>query len=94
VDLREYDGFYRSKEAKLDAYAQALIDQNSGRTCQHCGASLGHYIACPLLSREVAEAFSAVPAIKAENTIVADLTALEVKFLKECGVTWEGDNRL
>ena len=66
-------------EYKLDAYYEALIAQNAGGTCKHCGSSLGHYSVCPLINRETAEAHSAV-----DNGI----TEADNIRLKGLGVIW------
>lgn len=42
----------------IDAYAKALQTQNNGGVCEHCNSALGHFINCPLINREVAEARS------------------------------------
>ena len=51
----------------FDEYARALLAQNNGMPCTHCGSSLGHYARCPLISRDAAELASTQPI--AERTI-------------------------
>ena len=51
----------------LDEYARALLAQNNGMPCTHCGSSLGHRSWCALLNRDAAELASTQPI--AERTI-------------------------
>lgn len=66
-------------ETSLDLYAEALIAQNNGGTCKHCGSALGHRSTCPLICRETAEAHGAV-----DN----GLTEADGILLRGLGVTW------
>jgi hypothetical protein len=45
-------------ETKRDAYTEALIIQNFGGECPHCGSLQGHYAHCALIDREAAEQLS------------------------------------
>ena len=40
----------------FDEYARALLAQNNGMPCTHCGSSLGHRSTCALLNRDAARA--------------------------------------
>ena len=51
----------------FDEYARALLAQNNGMPCAHCGSSLGHRSTCALLNRDAAELASTQPI--AERTI-------------------------
>ena len=51
----------------FDEYARALLAQNNGMPCTHCGSSLGHRSTCALLNRDAAELASTQPI--AERTI-------------------------
>ncbi len=57
---------------RIEAYAAALLDQNNGGVCKHCGSALGHYASCPLLNRESAEVVSAVLSQEALKYTEAD----------------------
>jgi hypothetical protein len=41
-------------------YAEVLAVQNAGGVCPHCKSPSGHFVICPLINRNTAEAQSAV----------------------------------
>ena len=56
----------------FDEYARALLAQNNGMPCAHCGSSLGHRSTCALLNRDAAELASTQPIAEPEyNEAVA-----------------------
>ena len=69
----------------FDEYARALLAQNNGMPCAHCGSSLGHYAMCPLISRDAAELASTQPI--AERTIaVPEFSTEDTLRLRAWGV--------
>ena len=69
----------------FDEYARALLAQNNGMPCTHCGSSLGHRSTCALLNRDAAELASTQPI--AERTIaVPEFSAEDTLRLRAWGV--------
>jgi len=70
----------------FDEYARALLAQNNGMPCTHCGSSLGHRSTCALLNRDAAELSSTHPI--AERTIaVPQFSTEDTLRLRAWGVT-------
>ena len=69
----------------FDEYARALLAQNNGMPCTHCGSSLGHRSWCALLNRDAAELASTQPI--AERTIaVPEFSTEDTLRLRAWGV--------
>ena len=69
----------------FDEYARALLAQNNGMPCTHCGSSLGHRSTCALLNRDAAELASTQPI--AERTIaVPEFSTEDTLRLRAWGV--------